>query len=155
MASELENYNTRSTLGQPSPLMDPANPPNSTSYELYPGFWYTYTLETDTDGDGIPNYEDNCPATPNGSANGTCIHDSDKPGVQCTSDDDCSSCGPGIPGLCSMNQEDADSDGVGDVCDNCPDNCNFEQLDADLDGIGDVCDPDPGCGCAPACEPEC
>ena len=29
------------TLGQPSPLMDPADPPLSGSYDLYPGFWYT------------------------------------------------------------------------------------------------------------------
>lgn len=56
-----------------------------------------------------------------------------------------------------MSQEDRDSDGLGDVCDNCPDNCNLEQLDADGDGIGDVCDPEPGCGkCTqPACEVEC
>lgn len=30
-----------STLGQPSPLTDQDNPPNSPSYSLYPGFWYT------------------------------------------------------------------------------------------------------------------
>jgi hypothetical protein len=35
------SYQTESTLGQPSPLMDPANPPWSTNYDLYPGFWYT------------------------------------------------------------------------------------------------------------------
>ena len=28
-------------MGQPSPLMDPAAPPWSTNYDLYPGFWYT------------------------------------------------------------------------------------------------------------------
>jgi hypothetical protein len=49
--------------------------------------------------------------------------------------------------------EDADSDGLGDVCDedddndnvpdsedNCPINYNSDQLDSDYDGIGDVCD---------------
>ncbi len=35
------NYETSATLGQPSPLMDPADPPGSTNYGLYPGFWYT------------------------------------------------------------------------------------------------------------------
>ncbi|MFC1591268.1 thrombospondin type 3 repeat-containing protein [Thermodesulfobacteriota bacterium] len=35
---------------------------------------------------------------------------------------------------------DADSDGVGDVCDNCPDDDNADQSDADGDGIGDACD---------------
>jgi hypothetical protein len=36
-----DNYKTNSTLGQSSPLTDPADPPGSTNYELYPGFWYT------------------------------------------------------------------------------------------------------------------
>ncbi len=35
------NYDTNATVGQPSPLMDPANPPGATSYDLLPGFWYT------------------------------------------------------------------------------------------------------------------
>jgi len=39
MASD--NYQINPTLGQSSPLMDPADPPYSTSYDLYPGFWYT------------------------------------------------------------------------------------------------------------------
>ena len=34
------SYNGNSTLGQPSPLMNPSNPPTSTSYDNYPGFWY-------------------------------------------------------------------------------------------------------------------
>lgn len=50
------NYQTDSTLGQSSPLMDPSNPPYSDSYGLYPGFWYTlgFVLECgfDLDGDG-------------------------------------------------------------------------------------------------------
>ena len=35
------NYQTTSTAGQPSPLMDPDYPPYSGSYDLYSGFWYT------------------------------------------------------------------------------------------------------------------
>lgn len=35
------NYQMISTMGQPSPLMDQANPPYSTSFALFPGFWYT------------------------------------------------------------------------------------------------------------------
>ena len=58
---------------------------------------------------------------------------------------------------CLMGQEDADEDGIGDVCDNCPTKCNVRQLDADGDGKGDVCDTTPGCGgCGQTqCEQEC
>jgi|GEM_PF-5312887 len=55
----------------------------------------------------------------------------------------------------NSNQEDVDSDGIGDICDdfidrdddgvqdyldNCPENANPNQKDGDSDGIGDVCD---------------
>ena len=35
-----DNYQMKTTLGQPSPLMDPMEPPFSDSFDLYPGFWY-------------------------------------------------------------------------------------------------------------------
>jgi hypothetical protein len=40
-----------------------------------------------------------------------------------------------------VDQADGDSDGVGDVCDNCPDEANSGQEDTDMDGSGDACDP--------------
>jgi len=40
----------------------------------------------------------------------------------------------------TIRQPDADDDGVGDICDNCPDDANFDQADADGDGVGDACD---------------
>lgn len=36
-----ENFTMNSTLGQPSPLMDPEDQPLSENFELSPGFWYT------------------------------------------------------------------------------------------------------------------
>jgi hypothetical protein len=52
---------------------------------------------------------------------------------------------------------DNDNDTIPDNVDNCPSICNSNQLDADSDDIGDVCDDNPGCGgCGePACEESC
>ena len=55
------NYALTGTLGQPSPLIDPADLPSSLNYEMLTGFWYTIG------GAGISN----CPADLNadGSVN--------------------------------------------------------------------------------------
>jgi hypothetical protein len=60
----------------------------------------------------------------------------------------------GWDGLSSTVSIDTDGDGVEDVRDNCPNSCNPRQLDANSNGIGDVCDITPGCGgCGqPACD---
>ena len=42
----------------------------------------------------------------------------------------------------NKDQEDTDSDNVGDVCDNCPELSNPDQQDSDSDGNGDACDDD-------------
>ncbi len=36
-----DNFSNNSTLGQPSPFMDPDSPPGSEHFYLDPGFWYT------------------------------------------------------------------------------------------------------------------
>jgi len=86
--------------------------------------------------DGVWDECDNCPATPNGPDRGTCT--SGHTGYWCRNDGEC---GPdALPGACSMHQEDTDGDGIGDVCDNCPNMSNPAQDDADSDGVGDGCD---------------
>ena len=64
----------------------------------------------DNDCDGIFDDEDNCTETPNGPDDGTCICG----GEPCVSDGECEC------GSCSMNNEDTDNDGSGDVCDPTP-----------------------------------
>jgi hypothetical protein len=102
--------------------------------------WYVGSA-TDADGDGLPNFSDNCPYTPNPDQ-----LDSDGDGVG----DACDNC-LSIP---NPSQADSDGDGVGDACDNsdtdgdgiidvndnCPHVANSDQLDTDGDGVGDVCD---------------
>ncbi|HZF55715.1 MAG TPA: thrombospondin type 3 repeat-containing protein [Polyangiaceae bacterium] len=96
----------------------------------------------DTDGDGIGDNADNCPATPNPGQ-----EDADADGLG----DACDNC----PMATNLGQEDADMDGIGDVCepdqdmdgiiddsDNCVMTANPGQEDADMDGIGDACEPD-------------
>lgn len=93
-----------------------------------------------TDGDGIPDTEDNCPAAYNPD--------------QINSDDDnfgdaCDNC----PTITNPSQTDSDYDNIGDACDtdldgdgvfndedNCPTHYNYDQLDTDGDSVGDLCD---------------
>ena len=80
--------------------------------------------EADSDGDGVTDDEDNCPATPNADQ-----ADGDGDGLG----DACDTC-PDDP------DNDIDGDGVcGDV-DNCPAVYNPGQEDSDGDGVGDACD---------------
>ncbi len=90
----------------------------------------------DTDGDGIPDAEDNCVITANANQ-----IDSDGDGIG----DACDNCASGS----NPSQADSDLDGIGDFCDNCPSDSNPDQLDIDpINGIGDACEP-------VACFPDC
>lgn len=81
----------------------------------------------DIDGDGILNFDDNCPCMSN-----PLQIDDDNDGVG----DACDNC------LRKYNpsQADFDDDGVGDDCDNCMYEPNPYQTDEDHDGVGDDCD---------------
>jgi uncharacterized repeat protein (TIGR01451 family) len=81
----------------------------------------------DTDEDGVPDPQDNCPLTPNPNQ-----EDADGDGVG----DICDNCINTV----NADQADSDGDGVGDACDNCADTANADQANADDDDFGDVCD---------------
>jgi len=97
------------------------------SEEVVPEQEYPVALRifVDTDGDGIADDVDNCPATGNPDQ-----ADSDLDGIG----DVCDNCDP----------TDSDGDGIGNACDNCASSWNRGQADADLDGLGDSCDNCPG-----------
>ena len=115
----------------------------------------------DSDGDGVPDGQDNCPTVSNPNQ---ADKDNDGIGDACDSTDDTDSDGDGIPdttdncpNVSNANQADKDNDGIGDACDstddtdsdgdgipdttdNCPNVSNANQADKDNDGIGDACD---------------
>ncbi len=91
---------------------------------------------TDTDKDGFPNTQDNCPYEYNKDQK-----DSDKDGKG----DVCDNC----PTTSNQNQQNSDQDSIGDACDNCPYKSNQTQQDSDQDGIGDACD-----NCPPKYNPD-
>ena len=85
----------------------------------------------DADQDGFPDKWDNCKNTPNGPNLGSCYSWSGMTnGTTCSGDDGCG----GLPGSCSMNQEDTyppQGNGIGDACD-CEGNFDCDgDVDAD------------------------
>lgn len=76
-------------------------------------------VDTDDDGDQIPDASDNCPLVSNASQADT---DGNGKGDAC--------------------EQDQDGDNYSDSLDNCPTIKNADQADLDKDGVGDVCDLD-------------
>ncbi|MBW2668210.1 MAG: PEP-CTERM sorting domain-containing protein, partial [Deltaproteobacteria bacterium] len=76
-----------------------------------------FPFQYDEDADFVGDVCDNCQSTPNGPILGTCFEGDDN-GTTCGSNAECET--GAIPGVCQMNQEDQDTDLVGDVCDPTP-----------------------------------
>jgi hypothetical protein len=104
----------------------------------------------DSDGDGVTDHDDNCPAIPNGDQADS---DDDTIGDVCdvcpespdNDQDNDAVCSPldNCPQEPNSDQSDLDHDGVGDECDNCTQVFNPSQSDSDGDGTADACDTFP------------
>ncbi len=113
--------------------------------------------ELDSDGDGVPDYSDNCPNTPIGTVvtsdgcTDPSLNDADQDGIP-----DISDICPNTPmgeisdsSGCSPSQKDADNDGIVDDLDDCPNdfgNSNVDLFgcpDTDGDGYSDAGDSFP------------
>ena len=120
-------------------------------------------LGQDTDGDGVADNLDNCPALANadqadGDGDGVgdvcdnCVDtantsqadaDGDDAGDACDEcDADANKTEAGQCG-CGTADTDTDGDGVADCNDNCDNDVNPGQNDQDGNGVGDACEPDP------------
>jgi thermitase len=98
--------------------------------------------DIDSDGDGVLDSTDNCPAIANPTQ---ADEDHDGIGDACDPDRDGDGFANAVDAFPDNPAEhaDTDHDGIGDNADNCPDVANPDQADADRDGIGDACDPTP------------
>ena len=121
-----------------------------------PGNTFTLNCSTpDTDGDGVLDTVDNCPAIANPDQ---VDQDLDGIGNECDPDldgDGALNTADNCPLIANADQADLDGDGIGDLCDgdvdgdsvadnfdNCPFIANTDQADNDGDGFGDQCDND-------------
>jgi len=119
------------------------------SEDSCPGTYNPCQLDTDLDGDGIPDDCDACPndpAEPGDTARrGQILPDGDGDGTP-----DICDCQPGVFNPVLGADPDRDFVGTevegtreGGMCDNCPEVFNPDQSNGDMDALGDACDPCP------------
>jgi len=112
----------------------------------------------DSDSDGIPDAQDNCPTTYNPDQINTDgeVYGGDELGDACDDDDDRDTYYDNVdncPLIANADQSDVDLDGLGDVCDNCREVSNPDQADTNtncppLGTLGYIHDQQ----CGDACE---
>ncbi len=124
--------------GKPAnePTCKPSRPKAVNGSTVYTGD----ITNTDLDGDGIANNQDNCPKTFNPVRPLDNGKQADGDG-----DGDGDACDPcpltaNETECVALDAKDRDGDGRPDATDNCPGNANANQADGDGDGKGDVCD---------------
>jgi Thrombospondin type 3 repeat len=108
----------------------------------------TCVADVDPDDDGLPNAQDNCPAsynphqvdTDNDGLGNECDPDMDGDGVLNGADNCLVQVGPASNNGCPVL--DSDSDGVPNASDNCQFVPNANQVNTDGDTQGDACDQD-------------
>jgi OmpA-OmpF porin, OOP family len=146
-------YFDSDTLSLSNPNGDPASIEyTGTSYGLGLRYVFAPSKAADSDGDGVPDFQDRCPNTPSGVQVDRfgCPLDSDGDGVP----DHLDEC-PNTPAGATVNAKgcpiDTDGDGVPDYLDKCPGtpqgmpvNADGCPIDSDGDGVPDHLDKCPG-----------
>jgi len=125
---DLSSINALGGLGDLATHLTFLEPPGNDAYFRWVDHMITPLVPArviDTDGDGIADNVDNCPAIANAS--------------QADAD------GDGVGDICDSSAViDTDHDSIADSSDNCPAIANPTQSDSDGDGIGDACDSSGG-----------
>ncbi|MBO4350596.1 MAG: amidohydrolase family protein [Proteobacteria bacterium] len=130
------------------PEHEPSCTPERTREEdtqaLHSSQYEGMTQPVDSDGDGIPDQEDNCPAWFNPirpmDQGKQADFDGDTIGDICDPNPLCAADAQSCPELV---YDDYDADGIPNENDNCPRAANPDQSDRDQDGKGDACDACP------------
>ena len=127
------HYVLSDQIGGYSPASANVSSIKNTSYGVNLGIRFFFLKIKDSDGDGVPDYKDNCPDEAGTKAMHGCP-DSDGDGIP-DKDDEC----PTVAGTQQFHGcPDTDGDGIGDNVDECPNKKGLAEFDGcpDTDGDG-------------------